>query len=466
MKKLKAKQIVTIVIAALIGAGICAFPFIWNALHKPEKVAETVEELTLPSVKSTVNPDTPENLLPDGYFKGLDYGTGPFNSNSKYNVDIAENWELQTSLKRNTFSISFTENNDEVYNTMTLKIDDPSTFSMPYIHIVSELDLSKFVVGQKYTVSAYIIQSKYKNNEYVQYTFEWPNKSGTYGEGPISGNEPDDITADFYRNGSLLTFRIGYLDADGYSPEIRLGGLKIESGTESTLKNDIEKTDPAGDYEAGYEAGEDAGYDQGYQEGKNDMLEELTAASIAGPYYIWTNTNTSATYNAATNTMTIPSTTDGWVSFTTRSSLREGMKVKIVWDEITTTSEHLMLEFAYGTGDNSIFVFKQILPDDVSKGSTVMATITETPAAQEQATIRLYNKSGGDVIIKGLDILELYGIEESYNQGYNAGLVAGQGNAEDNYNNGYQAGLAAGRAEGSESSNCLPESSEACLLSS
>ena len=115
MKKLKAKQIVTIVIAALIGAGICAFPFIWNALHKPEKVAETVEELTLPSVKSTVNPDTPENLLPDGYFKGLDYGTGPFNSNSKYNVDIAENWELQTSLKRNTFSISFTENNDEVY---------------------------------------------------------------------------------------------------------------------------------------------------------------------------------------------------------------------------------------------------------------------------------------------------------------------------------------------------------------
>ena len=276
MKKLKAKQIVTIVIAALIGAGICAFPFIWNALHKPEKVAETVE-LPETSVKSTVNPDTPENLLPDGYFKGLDYGTGPFTPSTAGVTNITSAWKIPKSGTASTiFSVSFTENPTKTYNTVSMKMTQT-----PYSNVASifcDIDASKFTPGETYTVSAYVIDGDGGlENTYTEYSFEMPplvSDIGSFGQGTLAGYP---ITTRFTYNATDQTvrFTIGNINNyPGYYPETKIGAIKIEQGLHSTLQNDVEATVPEPDYDEGYKDGYNEGHEDGYQEGVEAGKEE------------------------------------------------------------------------------------------------------------------------------------------------------------------------------------------------
>lgn len=463
MKKLKAKQIVTIVIAALIGAGICAFPFIWNALHKPEKVAETVE-LPKTSVKSTVNPDTPENLLSNGYFKdGLNWGYGPFYPAASYGISIASNWYIAQSISTTNFSISFTENSEEVYNTIKITLNSYVTGLKPYIF--STLDLSDFQEGKQYTVSAYVVNTQNIHNVYRQYTFTMPelNQSKTFGAGPITGTSDTDITAELeYTTGTNpnLTFKVGYIDPTSgasYYSNMRIGAIKIEEGTRSTLQNDIEGTtpEPPNDYDTGYEDGYQDGYEQGMQQGIQDTKDELSAQLIGGPSIAWetVNPNVEASYDAATDTLTAGNMTTSidLIRFDLQQQLAIGMTIIVEWDSMTTTGTlNVSFNYNYLTGTGKYITI-------TGSNNTGQASFLIPQAAlienQTVSTIFFKNQSGADVTIKGLKIKLLNDATKNYQQGYQAGLEQGQANAGENYNNGYQAGLAAGRAEGSESSN-------------
>lgn len=463
MKKLKAKQIATIVIAALIGAGICAFPFIWNALHKPEKVAETVE-LPETSVKSTVNPDTPENLLSNGYFKdGLNWGNGPFYPSASYGTSIASNWYIAKSISTSNFSVSFTQNSKEVYNTIKITLNSYITGLNPYIQ--STLDLSDFQEGEQYTVSTYVINTQSVHNVYKQYTFTMPelDESKTFGAGPITGTSNTDITAEFeYTAGTSpeLYFNVGYIDPTSgvsYYQNMQIGAIKIEEGTRSTLQNDIEGTtpEPPNDYDTGYEDGYKDGYEQGMQQGIQDTKDELSAQLIGGPSIAWeaVNPNVKASYDAATDTLTAGNMTTSidLIRFDLQQQLAIGMTIIVEWDSMTTTGTlNVSFEYNYLTGTGQYITITKANNTGQASFLIPQAALIEN---QTLSTIFFRNQSGADVTVKGLKIKLLNDATKNYQQGYQAGLAQGQANAGKNYNNGYQAGLAAGRAEGSESSN-------------
>ena len=463
MKKLKAKQIVTIVIGAVIGLGICLFPLIWNALHKPEKVEETAGTAR-PSVLSTVNPETPENLLSNGYFKdGLNWGYGPFHPSAYYGTSIASGWYIAKSISTNNFSVSFTANEEKVYNTVKISLNSYTAELNAYI--VSDLNISDFQEGEQYTVSTYIINTWNVNNVYKQYTFTVPelNGSKTFGAGPITGTSDIDLKAELeYTAGTnpKLIFKVGYIEQTNgaaYYANMNIGAIKIEAGTRSTLQNDIEGTtpEPPNDNDTGYEAGYKDGYEQGMQQGIQDTKNELSAQLIGGPSIAWEAVSPSveASYDAATDTLTAGDmyTSIDLIRFDLQQQLSIGMTIIVEWDSMTTTGTlNVSFDYNYLTGTGQYITI-------TGSNNTGQASFLIPQAAlldnQTLSTIFFKNQSGADVKIKGLKIKLLNDATKNYNQGYAAGLEKGQANGAQQFNNGYQAGLAAGRAEGSESSN-------------
>lgn len=459
MKKLKAKQIVTIVITALIGAGICVFPFIWNALHKPEKVAETVE-LPETSVKSTVNPDTPDNLLPNGYFKELNYGTGPFTPSTEINQPIAPTWIIPKSSTESTvFSVSFTENEGKSYNTISMKMTET-----PYLNvstIVCELDINDFTAGENYIVSAYIIDGYGGlSNTYTEYTFEMPELAqyiNNFGQGTLAGY-PISSQFNYNHTEQTLSFIVGNINNyPGYYPETKIGAIKIEPGTTSTLKYDIEYTGPDPTYDEGYKAG----HEEGYQEGLDFAKYGIFAGATSEGKMETSGSVLNAELKFLKNGISLVNYALDAENYSQKDEDDNAFIVTV-----TVIPFKWKNDFIFET--MSLGVTVTLIGDDGKRYQTEIDTNNRTPNGYpiqseykgivEKIEIWNANFDYHSIMFNPNDSIYNDGYDDGYNAGYDEGNKKGQTTGYNNgYHNGYEDGVNAQNGELNAAAAFIPQ---------
>lgn len=468
MKKLKKKQIITIVIAALIGAAIIAFPFIWNAAHKSVPVAETVEIKELPKTDDKAFVSFPVNIDPEEYAvvfrngpqeKLLFYPTARFTYIKSW--PHAAEWTFDNEIYDVTIHIGLHEAEDGGYTfglNVLVKVNyvglpyaesnpqEPTTIEAYYLGDIADQTIELANGGPPGGTNYYQFDVKFDFFHHqldtsgpttVHHALGMVNNKMIYSIGDDPNNGQDE---------SAFSLEMNILN--GVAPtSLIIQDEDLSTTVPDPINGDIHYLTPL--YIDLQYGGQSSSYEEGYNAGKQDTISNLLGNTIAAPSYQWSASNIDATYSDDVLTIGPSDNNTAYVNLPTNTTLQGGMQIAVVWKSIETSAQNLDLRLAtpYSSGPTN---FAQITKID---STSTYGTIYENIPENDNQRIMLINNSGAEVKITGLEIKLLQTSSESYDNGYNAGYAAGQGNAGQNYNNGYKAGYAEGSAAGSESSN-------------
>lgn len=473
MKKPTTKQLVTMIIAALIGAAVIAFPFIFNAVKRSQN---DVTEVTLhnPQVMAADTTTSNPNLLKNGLFTDRPNGDGPFTPIATDRA-IANYWKIPASSvgANNGLTATFETDADQKIRLQLIKKSGNYT----PVYIAQETTETIIEGGKTYTVSAAVGGI----DEIYSYTFTYEaGQTGKVGMGRLSspGGSAAGLDGSFRiktipGSSTITTFQLGYnITSSNINATLidYIYGVKVEEGTESTLLYDLVPPPPTYEdgyqdgfnngkkegYEEGFEEGKDKGYDEGFQAGAEETKKQYANKLIGGPSIQWKNNGTDAQYDKITDSLTMDPTTNAqnFVILKLTEPLIEEDGVIIEWQSFTTTEstkQKMQFTYGYGTGTES---YAKISTDMTIKSISFTMPAMAFTNSDETTSILLQTATNtGPVTITGLKIYKVNEIYKNYYNGYEQGLKDGQAQNAENYNSGYKAGLAAGRAEDSESSN-------------
>lgn len=237
-----------------------------------------------------------------------------------------------------------------------------------------------------------------------------------------------------------------------YAPKAITTYSNGQSTWETTEKYEYSTANLINVLQTTYDEGYEEGHEQGFQEGQNQISSQI----IGGPQYAWENNGIDGTYNAITDELTIPETTNAqiFMKFNLSVPLKANDGVIIEWESITPT-DGLNLSFSYVIS-NVPYSYTKITSENTGDKKATFLIPTDAVIGSEEKTTQqllLYNNNGGTIVIKGLRIRKMSETAKQYQQGYNAGYNEGIKNAGQEYNNGYSDGLEAGRSEDTQSEN-------------